>query len=70
MGPFIPFASPIEPAWLLASKAAMEERKANRVPVWPPNIPKATRVGSAFRNVLEVFEGYGVGMVVRLNDEL
>lgn len=70
MGPFIPFASPIEPTWLQASIAAHEERKAKRVPVWPPMIPKAKRVDSAFEDVLEVFTEENVGLVVRLNDEL
>ena len=70
MGPFIPFASPIERAWWDASLAAFEERKAKRVPVWPPIIPKAKRIPSAFRQVLEVFSEQRVGLVVRLNDEL
>ncbi|ORY26505.1 protein-tyrosine phosphatase-like protein [Naematelia encephala] len=60
LGPFIPFASPQEPAWIKSVKSGR-----------PPLSHSKGRVTShALRCVLDVFQEQNVGMVVRLNEEL
>ena len=68
LGPFIPFASPIEMSWCKAAKAAHIELEAGGNPSWPP--PQTKIASHAFRTVLKAFEEESVGLVIRLNDEL
>lgn len=81
LGPFIPFASPQEPSFIKAIRAATAEpeealtpkRRALRpAPIYNGSLdfPKGTAISHGFRCVLDVFKEKDVGLVVRLNDEL
>ena len=75
IGPFIAFASPIEPAWAQIMAA---RKKAIKTAIAEDQSPPAFRLSSkarlssnhAFKSVLDVFDKQNVGVVVRLNDEL
>jgi cell division cycle 14 len=75
LGPFIPFASPIEDAWRRAMQPrweAIAQAEKTGEPLPPMRtLAKGRLAGNqAFRNVLDVFGKQNVGLVVRLNDEL
>ena len=74
LGPFIPFASPVEDAWLRAMQprwhALAQAERAGQAAPPPRPLPKGRLAGNqAFCNVLNVFARHRVGLVVRLNDE-
>lgn len=68
LGPFIPFASPIEQSWCKAAKAAWKAQEAGIQFAWPP--PQTRMESRAFRYVMKVFAEESVGVVIRLNEEL
>lgn len=75
LGPFIPFASPMEINWLRSMmprwKAAKEAAASGQVaPPMRPTMKGRLTGNDAFKQVLQVFEKHEVGVVVRLNDEL
>ncbi|ODN89731.1 cell division cycle 14 [Cryptococcus wingfieldii CBS 7118] len=67
LGPFIPFASPQEPAWISVTRSAKPSTPTSRPRLTPS---KSNAISHTFCCVLEVFERQNVGLVVRLNDEL
>lgn len=75
LGPFIAFASPIEPAWAKVMSTRQAAIKSAIKAKQPPPIFRLmgkSRLGEnhGFKSVLEVFKRQDVGVVVRLNDEL
>jgi cell division cycle 14 len=76
LGPFIPFASPVDQSWCDAMKEATKPvlvgLRFSGLKMNParPTIKKRTTISRAFVNVLRVFDDENVGLVVRLNDEL
>jgi cell division cycle 14 len=72
LGPFIPFASPIEGYWVNSLKAS------TKTVVSPSGVQRTTTttfakgktVTKGFKNVLRLFYKTQVGVVVRLNEEL
>ncbi|WVQ72246.1 hypothetical protein IAR50_001795 [Cryptococcus sp. DSM 104548] len=67
LGPFIPFASPQEPAWISVIRSVKPTTPTSRPRLTPS---KSNVISHTFRCVLEVFERQNVGLVARLNDEL
>ncbi|OCF41021.1 hypothetical protein I317_05132 [Kwoniella heveanensis CBS 569] len=72
LGPFIPFASPIELTWIKAARAATKtvSSPGGTLRTTARQVTKAKVTSQAMKCVLEVFEKENVGLVVRLNDEL
>ncbi|WVW81277.1 hypothetical protein I302_103268 [Kwoniella bestiolae CBS 10118] len=72
LGPFIPFASPMEERWLKAIRSSTKTTSTPRgtVRTTVKTVEKARITSNAMRCVMEVFEKEQVGLVVRLNDEL
>ncbi|WWC67309.1 uncharacterized protein I206_101217 [Kwoniella pini CBS 10737] len=72
LGPFIPFASPLEERWLKAIRSSTRTvstpRGTTRTTV--QTVEKGRITSNAMKCVMEVFEKEHVGLVVRLNDEL
>lgn len=69
LGPFVPFASPMEQSWMTAAKAASQAEKKGHSFCWPP--AQQSQIDSkAFQYVMNVFADQNVGVVVRLNDAL
>ncbi len=70
LGPFIPFASPMDASWLEYVKS--NKAAAQATAVLDPGALVATALTRthAFECVLKVFQEEGVGLVVRLNEEL
>jgi cell division cycle 14 len=71
LGTFIPFASPIEKAWIKEAIVVTEHEDGRRTAVMR-DIPRASveTLSPAFQCVLHMFRREKVGLVVRLNDEL
>ncbi|WVQ82894.1 hypothetical protein IAT38_005030 [Cryptococcus sp. DSM 104549] len=72
LGPFIPFASPIETTWLsiVRSAAKTTASPGGGVTTITHSVAKARVVTHTLKCVLQVFESHNVGLVTRLNDEL
>ncbi|WWC97560.1 hypothetical protein V866_004444 [Kwoniella sp. B9012] len=72
LGPFIPFASPMEERWLKAIRSSTKTTSTPRgtVKTTVKTVEKARITSNAMKCVMEVFEKENVGLVVRLNDEL
>lgn len=70
LGPFIPFASPTDQLWVAKLKARKDPSAVNleAVKVIRESGPKFP--DHSFKCVRKVFKHEGVGVVVRLNDEL
>lgn len=67
LGPFIPFASPLEAGWVREETTALVTDETGFAST---TITQAKVASHAFRCVLDVFQQEDVGLVVRLNDEL
>lgn len=71
LGPFIPFASPMETAWTQQEITALStDESSGRCTTTTTTLTKAKLKSHAFKCVLNVFQRENVGLVVRLNDEL
>ncbi|WVF66542.1 hypothetical protein IAT40_001282 [Kwoniella sp. CBS 6097] len=72
LGPFIPFASPIELTWIKATRAATKTvaSPGGTLTTTMRRVEKGKITSNAMKCVLEVFDRENVGLVVRLNDEL
>ncbi|WVQ94156.1 hypothetical protein IAU59_001234 [Kwoniella sp. CBS 9459] len=72
LGPFIPFASPIELTWIKAARAAIKtvSSPGSTSTTTVRRVEKGKITTRAMKCVLDVFEKEDVGLVVRLNDEL
>lgn len=70
LGPFIPFASPVEPDWM--EKAIITTKLSDGTASREIKVVEKARfrtLSHAFRCVLQKFRREKVGLVVRLNDE-
>lgn len=63
LGPFVAFASPMDPAWI--TRNTPEGEKAPEYTTGQKRM-----LAGAFDKVLNKFDEEGVGIIVRLNDEL
>jgi cell division cycle 14 len=75
LGPFIPFASPVDKLWVLEELAKREPTRANLTALAAEqatqrNTPKSRFPNRAFRCIMKVFKEESVGVVVRLNNDL
>ncbi|WWC57596.1 uncharacterized protein I303_100128 [Kwoniella dejecticola CBS 10117] len=72
LGPFIPFASPMEERWIKAVKTTTRTVSTPRgtARTTMKTVKKGEITSNAMKCVMEVFEKEKVGLVVRLNDEL
>lgn len=70
LGPFIPFASPIDPLWALAAKAKAVPTAANDAALAAARADRPKFPNHSFRCISRVFKHEEVALVVRLNDEL
>ncbi|WWC90188.1 uncharacterized protein L201_005121 [Kwoniella dendrophila CBS 6074] len=72
LGPFIPFASPMEERWLKAVRSSTKTVSTPRgtINTTTRTVEKGRITSNAMKCVMEVFQKENVGLVVRLNDEL
>jgi len=75
LGPFIPFASPVDPLWVKKEAASKDPSPENLAAYAAQrtiarNKPKSRFPNRTFRCVMQVFKDEQVGLVVRLNDDL
>jgi len=75
LGPFVPFASPVDKLWVMAELARKKPTPANLKALateqaMARNSPKSRYPNRGFRCVMKVFKDEKVGVVVRLNNDL
>ncbi|ORX35113.1 protein-tyrosine phosphatase-like protein, partial [Kockovaella imperatae] len=73
LGPFIPFASPMDPKWIEASRSEKNKHAEDidkAASLTKSLIETAQNRRHAYRCILEVFQEQLVGLVVRLNEDL
>lgn len=75
LGPFVPFASPVDKLWVLSEVAKKKPTPENRKALEAEqaiarNSPKSKYPNRGFRCVMKVFRDEKVGVVVRLNNDL
>lgn len=70
LGPFIPFASPVDRILSLTAKVKVNPSPANEAALAAAQASKPQFPNHAFKCLARVFKEEKVGMVVRLNDAL
>lgn len=75
LGPFVPFASPIDDLWVKQEVAKTNPTKANLAALAAARTiakgkAKSRYPNHTFRCVMKVFRDEKVGLVVRLNNDL